>query len=276
MYKNKKLSVVVPAYKEELLIGQTLTTMPDYIDKIYVVDDDSPDRTYEIAKEFAIINPRIHPIKHPVNRGVGAGIVTGYKASIKDEIDIAIVMAGDNQMDPVYIPALVDPIIEDSADYTKGNRLFSVKDMNGMSYFRRFGNFVLTALTKISSGYWDIGDPQNGYTAISSKALREVDLDEVYPSYGYCNDLLAKLNVHDFRVMDINIPARYGNEKSKIRYGNYMINVSKLLLHNFFWRIKIKYFKMDSTPTSFYTLTRVFKKNNRKKFNRSTSGTSGE
>ncbi len=242
MYKNKKLSVVVPAYKEELLIGQTIQTIPDYIDQIYVIDDDSPDRTYEIAAELALSDFRIHPIKHEVNKGVGAGIITGYKKSIDDNIDIVVVMAGDNQMDPSYIPSLVDPIIDDKADYTKGNRLLSIKDMKGMSNFRRLGNFLLTLLTKFSSGYWNIGDPQNGYTAISSKALHGIDLNGVYPSYGYCNDLLAKLNVVGFRVMDVHIPARYGNEKSKIRYTRYIVNVSRLLLRDYFWRIKMKYF----------------------------------
>ncbi|MCX6654299.1 MAG: glycosyltransferase family 2 protein [Candidatus Bathyarchaeota archaeon] len=142
MYNNKKLSVIVPAYNEELLIGPTLQTVPDYIDKVYVVDDNSSDQTYEIVNKYAKTDPRIIPLKHESNRGVGAGIVTGYKKSIEDEIDIIIVMAGDNQMDPTYIPAIVDPIIEDRADYTKGNRLLSIKNMKGMSYFRRLGNFL--------------------------------------------------------------------------------------------------------------------------------------
>jgi glycosyltransferase involved in cell wall biosynthesis len=132
MYKNKKISVVIPAYNEEMLIEPTLRSIPDYIDKIYAVDDGSPDNTFELIEEIAEEDRRIIPIKREVNRGVGAAIVTGYKRSLEDGIDIAVVMAGDNQMDPAYILSLVDPIIENRADYTKGNRLMkAARALNG-------------------------------------------------------------------------------------------------------------------------------------------------
>ncbi len=258
MYKNKIISIIIPAYREEELIGKTIELVPNYADKVYVIDDGSPDRTYEVALKYAEKDPRIVIIKHPVNKGVGAGIVTGYKKSLEDGIDIAVIMAGDNQMDPVHIPSLLDPIIDNKADYTKGNRLTSLKYMKGMSLFRRFGNFILTLLTKLSSGYWKIMDPQNGFTAINCKILPKINIDKIYPSYGYCNDLLAKLNVYNFRVMDIEIPARYGNEKSKIRYGRYIFNVSKLLLNNFIWRIKEKYVIINPSPIAFLYYFGVF------------------
>jgi len=257
MYKNKKISVVVPAYNEEMLIENTLRSIPDYIDKIYAVDDDSPDNTFKLIEEIADEDRRIIPLKQEVNKGVGAAIITGYKKSLEDGIDIAVVMAGDNQMDPVYIPSLIDPIIENKADYTKGNRLLKAAHMRGMSYWRRLGNSLLTLLTKFSSGYWNIMDPQNGYTAISRKALETIDLDSIYPSYGYCNDLLMKLNVFSFRVMDISIPARYGKEKSKIRYSSYIIKVSWLLLGNFFYRIKMKYLFLSLNPIAFFYLAGI-------------------
>jgi glycosyltransferase involved in cell wall biosynthesis len=257
MYKDKKISVVVPAYNEEMLIEHTLRSIPDYIDKIYAVDDGSPDNTFELIEEIAEEDRRIIPIKHEVNRGVGAAIVTGYKRSLEDDIDIAVVMAGDNQMDPAYIPSLVDPIIENRADYTKGNRLMKAAHMRGMSYWRRLGNSLLTLLTKFSSGYWNIMDPQNGYTAISRNALETIDLDSIYPSYGYCNDLLMKLNVFSLRVIDISIPCRYGKEKSKIRYDRYIIKVSWLLLGNFFYRIKMKYLFLSLNPIAFFYLAGI-------------------
>lgn len=248
MYKNYKIAITVPAYMEELLIGKTLRDIPQYVDKIYVIDDGSPDNTLKIIKEYAERDPRIVPVAHEINKGVGAAIVSGYKKTLEDSMDIAVVMAGDNQMDPNYIQALVDPIIDGVAEYTKGNRLTSIKSMKGMSLFRRTGNFILTFLTKVASGYWDISDPQNGYTAVSNRVLRILKLDDVYPSYGYCNDLLVKMNVLNVKVKDVNIPARYGNEKSKIKYTRYIYKLSWLLLRNWFWRLKVKYI-FPSPPT---------------------------
>ena len=149
-------------------------------------------------------------------------------------------MAGDDQMDPAFLPMLLDPIIDEEIGYTKGNRLTSLEAMKSMSPFRRFGNFILTFMTKISSGYWNISDPQNGYTAISKRALEKLNLDEIYPSYGYCNDILVKMNVVDVKVRDVAIPARYGNEKSKIKYSRYITKLSWLLLKNYLWRLKMK------------------------------------
>lgn len=154
-------------------------------------------------------------LRHEVNKGVGAGIISGYKLALKDEMDIVAVMAGDNQMDPVQLPRLIFPIIEGRADYTKGNRLLTDDFMTGMSKWRSFGNYLLSFITKIGSGYWQVMDPQNGYTAISRQALEVIDLDSVYPYYGYCNDLLIKLNAFGMRVMDVVMPARYGKENPR-------------------------------------------------------------
>ena len=154
-------------------------------------------------------------------------------------------------MDQIHIPKLVEPIIEGTADYTKGNRLTKTSDMKGMSVWRRLGNSILTMLTKIASGYYDVMDPQNGYAAISRKALTTIELDEIYQKYGYCNDLLVKLNVFNLKVKDIPIPARYGKEKSKINYGRYIVKVSWLLLDNFLYRLKMKYIHQGLSPIPF-------------------------
>nr|WP_238320330.1 glycosyltransferase family 2 protein [Methanoculleus bourgensis] len=177
-----------------------LDGIPDYVAKVYAVNDGSSDRTGEIIDDYARRDPRIVPIHHSPNRGVGAAITSGYKRAVADGMEIAAVMAGDNQMDPAYLPALLDPIVEGRADYTKGNRLINEAYRKGMSPWRSFGNSLLTFLTKIASGYWQMMDPQNGYTAISVKALAELPLDSIYQGYGYCNNLLIWLNICGCRV----------------------------------------------------------------------------
>jgi glycosyltransferase involved in cell wall biosynthesis len=244
--ESTRIGVVVPAYNEEVLIAETLRGIPEYVDRIYVIDDGSIDRTGEIVQKFG--DPRIVYLRHEVNKGVGAGIIDGYKLALKDEMDIVTVMAGDNQMDPVHLPRLIFPIIEGRADYTKGNRLLSDDFMTGMSKWRSFGNLLLSFITKIGSGYWQVMDPQNGYTAISRQALEVIDLDSVYPYYGYCNDLLIKLNAFGMRVMDVVIPARYGKEKSKIRYGKFIRKVSPMIFRGFLWRLRVKYTVLDFHP----------------------------
>jgi glycosyltransferase involved in cell wall biosynthesis len=240
MYRGRSIGVVVPAYNEELLIAKVIQTIPDYVDRIYVIDDCSKDRTFEVVAEY-LRDPRLTLTRHQNNKGVGAAIATGYRQVLNDEIDIAAVMAGDNQMDPFQLLKLLDPLIEGAADYCKGDRLSRSELTKGMSKWRRTGNVILTRLTRVSSGYWTLQDPQNGYTAINRETLTHLDLDKIYPRYGYCNDLLAKLNVLGAKVRDVQIPARYGDEKSKIKYGSYIRKVSLLLLRNFFWRITRKY-----------------------------------
>ena len=251
-YSEFKIAVVVPAYNEEELISNTIESIPEYVDCIYVIDDGSKDQTARVVSEFP--DPRVVLIRHQKNSGVGAAIITGYKQALVDGMDVVAIMAGDNQMDPEQLPYLLAPIIEGRADYTKGNRLISPEYRKGMSKWRFAGNAILTFLTKIACGYWQITDPQNGYTAISRDALERINLDDVYPYYGYCNDLLVKLNVYNFRVMDVVMPARYGREKSKIRYSKYISKVSRMLLRNFFWRLKMKYVVLSFHPLVLFYL----------------------
>ncbi|MDV2481185.1 glycosyltransferase family 2 protein [Methanoculleus sp. Wushi-C6] len=251
-YRGKRIAVVIPAYNEEELIGEVLDGIPDYVAKVYVVNDGSADATGAIIEDYSRRDPRIVPIHHNPNRGVGAAITTGYKRAVTDGMEIAAVMAGDNQMDPAYLPSLLDPIVDGRAEYTKGNRLINEAYRTGMPPWRSFGNSLLTFLTKVASGYWQMMDPQNGYTAISTKALAELPLDSVYQGYGYCNNLLVWLNIHNMTVRDVAIPARYGREKSKIRYSTYIPRVSKLLLGNFLFRLKTKYIQMGFHPLAFF------------------------
>jgi hypothetical protein len=158
-------------------------------------------------------------------------------------------------MNPMQLPKLLMPIIEGKADYTKGNRLLSEEFRVGMSKWRAFGNGLLTMITKISSGYWHIMDPQNGYTAISREALSNMDLHNLYTYYGYCNDMLVKLNAFGLRTVDVTMPARYGQERSTIKYGSYMGKVSIMLFKKFLWRLKMKYMVLSFHPlVLFYIL----------------------
>jgi glycosyltransferase involved in cell wall biosynthesis len=238
-----RIGVVVPAYNEEHLIAPTIAGIPSYVSKIYVVDDCSTDSMPEIVK--GIVDPRVVYIRHEVNKGVGAAIVTGYKRALGDDMDIVAVMAGDNQMDPEQLPRLLMPIIDGKADYAKGNRLMSKELRKGMSAWRSLGNFMLTMVTKVGSGYWHITDPQNGYTAISREALESIDLDSVYTYYGYCNDLLIKMNALGMRAVDVVMPARYGEEKSKIKYSRFILKVAPMIFRGFLWRLKTKYIMLD-------------------------------
>ena len=251
-YRGHTIAVVVPAYNEEVLIGETLESIPGFVTRIYAVDDCSDDRTWNIIRDHAEKDWRIIPIHHEENKGVGASIITGYKKAQKDGMDIAAVMAGDNQMDPAFLPKLLDPIINGKCDYTIGNRLISPVYRKGMSKWRFFGNAVLTFLTKMASGYWKMVDPQNGFTAISARAMERITLDDIYPQYGYCNDLLVKLNVWGFRVINVPHPARYGREKSGIKYSSYIFKVSWLLFKDFLWRLKMKYIVLSFHPLVFY------------------------
>jgi glycosyltransferase involved in cell wall biosynthesis len=257
MYSQHRIGVVIPAYNEEDLIKTTISSVPAYVDRIYVVDDGSADATWERVKECSV-DLRLITIRHEVNSGVGAAITTGYKQALRDGVDIVAVVAGDNQMDPKYLPYLLDPIVWKMADYTKGNRLVRPELREGMSPWRSFGNSLLTYITKLSSGYYEMIDPQNGYTAISRRALQKVDLDGIYPWYGYLNDLLAKLNVAGCKIMDVIIPARYGNEKSKIHYGIYILKVSWLLGKTFLWRLYMKYFVLDFHPLIIFYIVGFF------------------
>ncbi|WP_336023513.1 glycosyltransferase family 2 protein [Halobellus salinisoli] len=199
---------------------------------------DAPNGTVEDTLAF---QDRICPIQHERNRGVGGAIKTGYQHALRDEIDVVAVMGGDGQMRPEELPKYVDPIVEGTVDYTKGNRLLNREFRETMPTWRLFGNWILTFLTKVASGYWRTMDPQNGYTAISREALEAVDIDRMYEDYGYCNDLLVRLNVADLRVGDVPRRANYGDETSSIRYHTYIPRVSAMLLRDFLWRLRVKY-----------------------------------
>jgi len=251
MYKNKRIGVIVPALNEERFIATVIIGVPKYVDQIYVIDDRSTDATHEIASELAKGNPeRIRVIRHEQNCGVGKSVVTGYKSCLSDNIDIAVVMAGDNQMNPDQIPRLLDPIIEGKADYSAGDRLSDIEHIKGMSPWRQLGNWLLKWLTRIAAWNFNISDPQHGYNAVTRETLMRLNLDHIYPRYGYLNDMLVKLTVARARILYLPMPCVYGSEKSKIRYWHYIPSVSWLLLKDFLWRMKVQLLHRDSSDKS--------------------------
>jgi glycosyltransferase involved in cell wall biosynthesis len=246
VFDDKKVAVVVPAFNEEGLVGSTVSTIPAFVDKIYVVDDGSTDATVERAKGA---DERVEVIRHEKNEGVGAAIVTGYRRSAADDYDVTCVMAADGQMDPDDLEMLVRAIASNECDYAKANRLFTGQAWQLIPKTRYLGNAVLSFLTKIASGYWHVADSQSGYTAVNLETIRMVDLERVYRRYGFPNDLLVHLNVWNRRVRDYPSRPIYGvGERSGIRLRKVIPRISWLLLKGFFWRMGQKYVIRDFHP----------------------------
>jgi len=254
MYRGKKVSVVVPAYNEETQITKVIDTMPEFIDVVVIVNDKSKDRTAEVVRAHPRTQAgRVHLIDHAENQGVGGAIATGYKWSLQEGYDIAVVMAGDGQMDPADLPAILDPVVDDRVDYTKGNRLVTGEAFRKIPKIRFFGNSALSLFTKIASGYWHVADSQTGYTAINRLALSSIDWDSMYKRYGQPNDLLVKLNVAGLRVGDVPIEPVYNvGEKSGIRVRRVLFTIGSLLVRLFFWRLKEKYIIRNFHPLVFF------------------------
>jgi len=251
MLEGKTVAVVVPAYNEERLIAETIAGIPEFVDRIFVVDDKSRDATAERAR--ASVDPRVEVLVHEKNQGVGAAIVTGYKRALAERVDVTAVMAGDNQMDPAELEALVGPVARGELDYAKANRLFTGQAWQQIPRHRYLGNAVLSLFTKVASGYWHVADSQAGYTAVGLPMLELLDLDRIYRSYGFPNDMLVHLNVWNARVRDIPSRPIYGvGEKSGIKVRKVVPRISWLLTKGFFWRMREKYVIRDFHPLVFF------------------------
>lgn len=253
MYRGKTIAVCVPAHNEEKLIGRVIDTCPSFVDHIIIANDVSNDSTESEVRKRVDESGRVVLINHEVNQGVGGAIATGYKWARDHEIDITVVMAGDAQMDPDDMPALLDPVVDDEVDYSKGNRLFTGEAFQKIPKVRYFGNAGLSFMTKIASGYWHVADSQTGYTAINLKALKLIDWDKMYKRYGQPNDLLVKLNIFDMRVKDVPIKPVYGvGEVSGIKIHKVVYTIPKLLLKLFVHRMVQKYVIRNFHPLVFF------------------------
>ena len=251
MLDGKRVAVVVPAFDEEHLVGETIRGIPEFVDRIYVVDDGSQDRTAAAAIDLG--ESRVQLIRHERNSGVGAAIATGYRQALAEEADVTCVMAADNQMDPDELEGLVEPVARGEVEYAKANRLVSGEAWKVIPHTRYLGNAVLSLLTKIASGYWHVADSQAGYTAVSLETLRRLDLDALYPRYGFPNDLLVHLNVQNARVRDVPSRPIYDvGEQSGIKLRSVVPRISWLLFKGFWWRMGQKYVIRDFHPLVFF------------------------
>ena len=257
MYRDKTVALVVPAYNEQQLIGPTLEKVPELIDKIFVVDDCSTDATAAVCQARAEADPRVTLIQHEVNKGPGGAIISGYLAALEGNYDLTVVVGGDDQMPLDVVTDFLDPVIDGECDYAKGNRFHHIgPTLEKMPKIRLFGNIVITAMTKICSGYYKIMDVVDGYTCISLKALKSVSWEDVWPHYGYPMAFLVHLNAHSFKVKDVPRRPIYleGVQQSKIKGVRYALKVAPMLIKSFFWRILYRYIYRDFHPLVFFYL----------------------
>jgi glycosyltransferase involved in cell wall biosynthesis len=256
VYKGQTICVVVPAHNEEALISKTIGTMPQFVDHIIVIDDMSTDATATIVE--GIDDPRVTLIRHEKNTGVGGAIMSGHRAALEIGGDIDVVMAGDAQMDPDYLGALLDPIVEDGYGFTKANRFFSPQSFQDMPKHRIVGNVLLSFLTKLASGYWHLFDPQNGYTAVRHDVLKNLPLDKVATGYQFENDMLINLSILNVRAKDVPIPAIYGTEVSGMKLRRVAPAISALLFVGLWKRIWYKYVLWSFSPIALLLFTGLF------------------
>jgi glycosyltransferase involved in cell wall biosynthesis len=246
MYNGARIAAVVPAYKEEAMIATVIETMPEIVDHIVIVDDHSPDATSDVVR--SIDDPRVTLVRHEVNQGVGGAIVTGHRIALDLGADVNVVMAGDAQMDPAFLPPLLDAVTKQGYGFAKANRFFAPESFHGMPGYRVFGNIVLSFMTKLASGYWHLFDPQNGYTAVRAEVLARVPLDSISKRYSFENDLLIHLNILQVPAVDVPIPAVYGNEVSSIRLSKVVPELLALLTRGFWRRIWYRYVLWSFSP----------------------------
>ena len=249
LIREAKIAAVVPAYNEEKNIAKVINTMPDFVDHIVIIDDFSSDKTIEAVRDRQKIDERVVLIEHEENQGVGGAIASGYEWARDNDMDAAVVMAGDAQMDPEDLPQLLIPVIRDDVHYSKGNRLLYPGSMKLIPQVRFWGNSMLSLLTKIASGYWHSSDSQCGYTVIHKVALHAIDWQKMYKRYGQPNDLLVSLNINNFTVKDVPVYPRYNvGEISGISIKKVLFTISQLLVRRFFDRMITKYVIYDFHP----------------------------
>lgn len=250
MYRDHVIAAVVPAHNEERHVAMVITTMPAFVDHVIVVDDASTDGTSAAAR--ATGDARLVLLRHEHNTGVGGAVVDGHQRALDLGADVVCVLAGDGQMDPAYLPSLLDPLVEGRCEMAKANRFFSSRSFDGMPRHRVFGNIGLSFLNKLASGYWDLFDPQNGYVAIRREALEAIPLDAISQGYSLENDVLINLNIVGARVADVPVPALYADERSGIRLRRVVPQMASLLFRGFFRRVIRKYVLWSFSPVALF------------------------
>lgn len=256
-FSNLIIAVVIPAFRVEREIQTVLRGIPAYIRHIIVVDDASPDSSAGLVSAASREDGRIVLLRHEKNRGVGGAMITGFQKALELGTEIVIKVDGDGQMDPCYIPALLEPLVRGEADYTKGNRFREFKSLQQMPFVRRIGNLGLSFLTKAATGYWNIFDPTNGFFAIRTEVLAQLPLEKIDQRYFFETSMLSHLYLLDACVQDVTIPARYQNETSSLSIRRALIEFPLKLARTLLRRIILKYFIFDFSMMSIYLLTGI-------------------
>ena len=240
---DARVAVVIPSYKVIRHIAEVIASIPPLVWRIYVIDDACPEGSGRFVEENGS-DARVVVVYHPHNQGVGGAVMTGYQAAIADGAEIIVKVDGDGQMDARLIPYFVDPILSGDADYTKGNRFFDLEEIRAMPPVRLFGNAVLSLMTKLSSGYWNLFDPTNGYTAIHADVAKHLPFARISRRYFFETDMLFRLNTLRAVVVDVPMDAKYGAEVSSMKIstiiGEFLFkhirNTIKRIFYNYYLR----------------------------------------
>jgi len=250
-----RVGVVVPAYRVASHIEQVLRGIPREIESIIVVDDRSPDDSAAIVERLA--DPRVTLVRHALNQGVGGAMASGFAEALRQKLDIVVKMDGDDQMDPVHLPALLAPLLSGEADMVKCNRYASRKSLQSMPLVRMLGNAGLTFLVKLASGYWNTFDPANGYIAVRCDVLEKLELEKLPRRYFFESGFLIELGILRAVVRDVPIAARYGDEVSSLSITKVLFEFPPKLLWGFVRRLVWRYFVHDFTALSVFVLIGV-------------------
>lgn len=255
MYRDLRVAAILPCYNEEKLIGKTIETLPDFVDEIIAVDDNSTDNTLEVITTIAKKNKKVTPLHLDPNEGIGGAYINGFEHALGNNIDVVITMAGDAQCNPDYISNMIDTLIDDNLDYVKANRFVHLEELKQMPKFRRVGNTVITILTKFSSGYYSIFDSQNGYGVFKRKTLENLPFEYIGRRYDYENTLLIALSIMDARIKDEPVPAIYGDEVSTIPVFKTTMRALKVVWKGFWKRMFYKYVVVNFHPIALFLFT---------------------
>jgi dolichol-phosphate mannosyltransferase len=250
MILHNKISIVIPCYKARSYVIDVINKVDSFVDNIYVIDDCCPEKTGDLVRTNCK-DKRVKVIQHSFNQGVGAAVMSGYKEAIKDGMDIIVKIDGDGQMDPALIINFIMPIINDNADYCKGNRFYDLEKISQMPGIRILGNSLLSLLNKFSSGYWDIFDPTNGYTAIHSNVLIKIPFQKISSRFFFETDMLFRLSTLRAVVLDIPMDAKYENENSNLKISKIFLEFLGKHLRNMFKRFFYNYYLRGMTAASF-------------------------
>jgi dolichol-phosphate mannosyltransferase len=245
----RRIVVVVPCYRVVPAVLEVLGRIGPEIERIYCIDDACPVGSGRHIQEHCR-DPRVKVVRHERNQGVGGATITGFKLALQDGADIVVKLDGDGQMDPALIPRLINPILAGRADYCKGNRFFNMESVHAMPWGRLAGNAALSFVSKLSSGYWNIFDPTNGYLAIHARALAELPLDKIHRGYFFESDLLFRLNIVSAVVEDVPMNAKYGAEHSNLRVSRILVPFLFNHAANFIKRIAYNHFLRNFSAAS--------------------------